>query len=176
MLINYLRQFFPDVETDDPVSYLSEAGDTVNALMYSFLYWPRLVELHGAVFLGLSGNDEEQIRERLSATTGRAIPDREELSWAEVVDSFNLFELGHLFSAVPVHSEDFDSLHRELGSILVKSWHARLVDTFPERKFSVRLVEADESMMEMRIEVKQVSPTLATPGGWDGRLRRVVID
>ncbi|WP_406114527.1 hypothetical protein [Kitasatospora purpeofusca] len=144
--------------------------------MYSFLYWPRLVEIHGAVFIGLSGNDEEEIRKRLTSTTGRAIPGRGEIPWAEVVDSFNLFELGHLFSAVPVHRDDFDPLHRELGSVLVKSWHARLVDEFPEREFSVRLMEADESMMEMRIEVKQVSPILSTPDGWDGRLRRVVID
>ncbi|MFD7019139.1 hypothetical protein [Streptomyces sp. NPDC059928] len=174
MLIKYLREMFPHVESEDPVSYVSEAGDAINALLYSLLYWPRLVEVHGAVFVALSGNDEVEIRERLSAPAGSAIPNWLSLSWPEVVDSYNIFEIGHLFQSVAAAAEDSDSLHHVLGGILVKSWSARLAEGYPERRFSVRLVEPDESMMELRIEVAQVSPALATPGGWNGQLRKVV--
>ena len=61
------RAFYPDVEADDPADYLGANRSAVDALACGWLYWPRLIEVHGAVFLAVNGNDEDYVTERLAA-------------------------------------------------------------------------------------------------------------
>jgi hypothetical protein len=168
-LIRQLQTTFPHVGSEDPVSYLSEVGDATHALVYAWLYWPKLVEIRGAVFFALSGNDESEISERLSSPVRDEGSERPVLTWKELVDSYNIFEIGHLFRSTLASAEDSDDLHRGLGGVLVRTWRARLNEEYPNRQFSVRLVEADESMMGIRIEVSQKAPELEIPRGWNDR-------
>jgi hypothetical protein len=170
-----LRESFPQVDSDDPVSYFGEAGNAVDAVMYGWLYWPDLVELHGAVFLALDGDDEADIAERLATPVANGHPDWPELSWVEAVDSFNIFEVEHLFGQWRGSVELYGDVHRELGRFLVHAWTARLVTAYQERRFTVILIDADD-LMGLRIEVSQRSPALVGPEGWDARRRGIITD
>ncbi|MFG2719603.1 hypothetical protein ACGFW5_15090 [Streptomyces sp. NPDC048416] len=170
-----LHKSFPYVDAEDPVSYFSDAGDATQALMYGWLYWPDLVEIHGAVFLALSGNDEAEIAQRLATPLADGHPEWPAMSWVQMVDSYNIFEIQHLFRQSRGPAEFFVDTHRILGSILVQAWQARLMASYPDRQFVVRMIEADASM-DLRIEVSQESPPLIPPRGWDGRRRGIIVD
>lgn len=163
---------FPEISLRDSPSYYSQIGDAAHALAYGWLYWPNLVELHGAVFLGLYGNDEAEILKRLTkpspASAGRA-----GMSWTSAVDSFNLFEILYLFQQELTPVSATSDVLMELGAFLAEAWHARLLVAYPDRVFAVQLLEVDEHMVS-RIEVSQVSPVLAEPDGWDP-VRRVIV-
>ncbi|GHF14826.1 hypothetical protein E5082_01905 [Streptomyces griseoluteus] len=166
-----LQQLYPEVGSSDPVAYVSELGDSVQALVYSRLFWPKLVEIEGAVFVALWGDDEEYISARLR--TPAASSNWAPMSWPQAVDSFNKFEVAHIFRQNRGSEEVVEDANRELASILVQVWKARLATSYPERKFSVRFVDGDETM-DSRVEVTQDHPPLATPKGWSDELRAIV--
>ncbi|TCC44622.1 hypothetical protein E0H75_34225 [Kribbella capetownensis] len=162
---------FPEVESEDPVEYFGEIGSAVDALVYGWLYWPKLVEQHGAVFLALNGDDEAYIAERLAAAIA-ASRDEPRGSWAEAVDSFNFFELEYLFGVRPATANVQEDVVQQLGSVLVETWSARLASAYPDRRFSVTLRLADESLMlATRVQVTQRTPALVPPAGWNARVR-----
>ncbi|UCM87964.1 hypothetical protein [Streptomyces marincola] len=166
-----LLRAFPGVGFLDPVAYASELGDSVQALVYSRLFWPKILQVEGAVFLGLWGADEQYIRERLrTPVSGRGWAP---MSWTGAVDSFNRFEVAHIFRQERGPAELVGAANRELGLILVQTWSARLAVACPERRFHVRFMEADETM-DSRIEVTQESPSLVAPQGWSDELRAIV--
>ena len=168
-----LREAYPEVTSDDPVSYFSETGDAAEALKYSWLYWPNTVLIQGAVFLTLNGDDNKEIVDRLAIPTAEGHPDWPAMPWARMVDSYNVFEIQHLFRRSRGPSEFSEEGHRELGRILVQTWQARLVAVYPERRFAVRMIEADDAM-DLRIAVSQESPRLASPEGWDENRRGII--
>ncbi|WP_051950661.1 hypothetical protein [Actinacidiphila yeochonensis] len=168
-----LRESFPEVDANDPVAYVSELGDTAQALAYSYLFWPRLMEFEGAVFLCLWGDDEAHIRERMvtPAPGGSRAP----LSWADAVDGYNYFELQEMFRMIRGTGENNEAAARELGAVLVESWRARLATAYPVRMFRVELVAPDESM-GWCVAVAQELPELVPPAGWNPRRRAITGD
>lgn len=165
-----LRAAFPEVDSDDPVSYYSQVGDVFQGLSYAWLFWPRLVFLHGAVFLALEGNDEANISGRLKTPYADGHPDWPRLAWSEAVNSYNSFEVDQLFRHWREPGERWADACVILGRILVETWSARLLQQYPGRTFSVKLVET-EAPAELWLEVRQVSPDLATPPSWNERRR-----
>ena len=166
-----LRDVYPEVDSADPVDYVAELGDSVQALMYSWLFWPDLVEFEGAVFVAIWGNDEQFISERIRNPSGgwRRSP----ISWKETVDSFNIFEVDHMFRQYRGSVEVAAEANSELGHVLVQAWNARLKMAYTTRSFRVRFVEADE-LMDSRIEVSQDYPSLVTPRGWNAEQRSIL--
>jgi hypothetical protein len=168
-----LHASFPEVDSLDPVSYVSELGDPVQALLYSRLFWPKLVEFRGAVFVALWGDDYEYIDHRMhSPAAGKDWPP---MSWADAVDSFNAFEVQHIFRQVRGPVEFYEEAHLQLGLILVQAWRARLAQEYPERQFSVEFINGDE-VMDSRMAVSQTYPSLIPPEGWSDEQRRIVGD
>jgi hypothetical protein len=165
-----LRAAFPDVGSDDPVAYFRDQGNVFQALSFAWLFWPKLVELHGAVFLALNGDDEAEISARLRSPLADAHANWPSMSWADAVDSYNWFEVDQLFLRWRGPRELVIDAEEELARKLVQTWRARLASGYPERNFSVTLALADESA-GLRIAVRQVSPRLEAPRGWDGRRR-----
>lgn len=168
-----LQYSYPGVGSADPVSYVSELGDSVQALVYSRLFWPKLVEFEGAVFVALWGDDEEYVAERLRTPASSA--NWTPMSWPKVVDSFNVFEVAHIFRQNRGPVEIVESANRELALILVQAWSARLKASYSQRRFSVRFIVADETMGS-RIEVSQEYPSLVTPQGWSDERRAILPD
>lgn len=167
---NLLHEAFPEVDADDPSGYFTELGDAAQALMYSWLFWPRLLEAHGAVFVALWDTDETEIPARLSRAVGDDQPDWPDTSWQEAVDSFNYFEVPYLFRHDRGSPELQEEVWRALGAVLVRTWTARLASEYPERRFAVSLVEPDDSI-SLRIKVTQ---ELVAPPGWSPRCRAVI--
>lgn len=166
-----LGEAFPEVDSTDPVEYVSELGDAVQAVLYSFLFWPKLVEFHGAVFVALWGDDEEYISQRLtSPVSGQSYPP---LGWTKVVESFNRFEVHQIFRQIRGSWEKSEETHRQLALVLVETWRARLGAAYPERSFRVWFQEGDEDMGS-RIEIAQEHPALQAPRGWSDEQRAIV--
>jgi hypothetical protein len=162
-----LREYFPFVGSDDPVSYFHRAGDAAEALKYSRLFWPELIEYCGAVFLALGENDRVEIVRCLAEFMGQERPEWRVRSWKDVVDSYNLIEIANLFDRIREPVGYAESVCRELGNTLMRAWRSRLLQEYPDRLFSVRLVEPEQDWPELRIEVKQEAPKLEVPPGWN---------
>lgn len=161
-----LKAAYPDVGSDDPVSYLEEETEAFRALDLSFLFWPRFINVYGAVFLALDGDDEKFIVERLTTPHPVRKSHTPDTSWVDAVDSFNWIELSQLFHNIRNPAEFLTEAHLEVGKILCQTWSAKLRQEYPDRGFSVCIAEADESV-EQRIEIKQLDPQLQTPDGWN---------
>lgn len=165
-----LRSAFPDVGLDDPVSYFGRRGDVFHALSFAWLFWPKLLELYGAVFLALDGDDENEIVERLATPFGDKHPEWPLMTWKDAVDSYNRFEVAHLFRVWLEPGNLVSDASEELAEFLIQTWQARLRQEYPERVFSVRVVEPDDST-ELSIEICQQSPHLEVPSGWNEQRR-----
>jgi hypothetical protein len=172
--VEVLQSSFPDVDAIDPVAFLSELSDPALALVHSGLFWPRFVEVHGALFVALYGDDEADIRSRIESLPHQTPPAVPPLSWTEMVDSFNTFEVQHLFRNWRGPAEVLSAACWRLGQTLVQAWSAKLAVYVPDRRFRVDLLSADDSG-EIRIVLSQESPELAVPAGWDASVRRVII-
>jgi hypothetical protein len=117
--------------TARPTSF-HQVGDAVEALKYAVLYWPKLIEFRGAVFLALSEGDETEIESRLTAPShGRQRSQQAPLSWQATVDSYNIFEVAHLFRQWHGLAELSEDVHRNLGEFLVCTWRSRLLEAYP---------------------------------------------
>lgn len=167
-----LREAFPEVSSNDPVTYFSRTGDVFHALSYAWLFWPRFLTLFDAVFLALNGDDEQDIVSRLTTPIYDKNTDTPLMSWQDSVDSYNRFEVTQLFRTWRGPGHLVDETAEVLGSILRNTWSAKLEKEYPQRTFEVRLVPADE-FMETSVEVVQISPRLKEPVKWDS-LRRFI--
>lgn len=166
-----LRAAFPEIESNDPVSYFSRNGDVFSALSYAWLFWPKILEVHGAVFMALDGYDKDEIVHRLS--TPIVDPHRSPpLSSAQVVDSYNTFEVAQLFRRWREPREHFVAANDQLANILVETWRSRLIDVFPGREFLAETLWPEEAE-ELTIRVRQLSPNLDSPQGWDSAGRYI---
>jgi hypothetical protein len=165
-----LQAAFPGVDSQDPVGFFGQIGDVFGALSYAYLFWPKLIEIHGAVFVAVTGDYEGQVRERLAVPAAQE--EARPLAWKEVVDSFNWFEISQLFGRWREPRDFTDDAYEGVGGFLVESWGAKLRLEFPDREFEVRLLEADEQH-ERRISVRQTSPPLLEPRGWDSGTRHI---
>lgn len=165
-----MRGAFSEADFDDPVSYFGRTSDVFDALSFAWLFWPKLVELQGAVFFALDGNDEQEIRKRLYTPFGDAHPEWPAMTWQNAVNSYNRFEVSQLFYVWREPSDLVSSASKELSHFLVQTWQARLRREYPERVFSVQVIEPDDST-ELSIEVFQQSPDLEVPDGWNEQWR-----
>ncbi len=95
-------------------------------------FWPKLVELQGAVFFALDGNDEQEIRKRLYTPFGDAHPEWPAMTWQNAVNSYNRFEVSQLFYVWREPSDLVSSASKELSHFLVQTWQARLRREYPD--------------------------------------------
>lgn len=161
-----LRAAFPEISATDPAGFLGEAGSSVDALLYGAMYWPEVFEYAGAVFVGMWGDDRAETVRRLTSPQDNVAP----LSWVDSVNSFNIFEVHYFFRAVGMSDELDRDAEFAFAQILVESWNARLLQSFPARRFKVDFWPADEQY-EARISVIQLSPDVEQPANWDPQRR-----
>ncbi|GAA3873993.1 hypothetical protein GCM10022243_43930 [Saccharothrix violaceirubra] len=173
--LQIFRRSFPDVDVEfrHPASYVAETADAVAALLYSYLFWPDLVECYGAVFIAINGNEDSDLEERIRRPVGDGHEDWPELSWAAFVESYNMYEVPHLFRMLRGPAEVYEPSHAALGAVLREAWEARLAAAYPDRCFGVDLLEGNGSVA-LRLVVRQKSPELVAPEGYDPRRRGVI--
>jgi hypothetical protein len=165
-----LKAAFPELESTDPVGAFGQLGDLFHALSYAWLYWPKAIEIHGAVFIALDGGDEAEIRRRLGVPYGDEHPNWPPMSWSDAVESYNRVEIEQLFRVWHGPAELVGEAALVLGEFLRETWRHRLADLFPDRSFSVEL-KADLESDGPWIQVRQTRPELVQPQGWDAKRR-----
>jgi hypothetical protein len=112
--------------------FLGAFGSPVEAIAYAKLFWPDCVEVDGMVLRSDVVEDEMDVlrlREVLQKWNG-------DISKTEC--SFNLIEIPcGVFGKRS--GESSDALDEQLARILAEMWHARLIQKYPNRIFSVIL-------------------------------------
>ncbi|MEU8964873.1 hypothetical protein AB0C89_24645 [Streptomyces sp. NPDC048491] len=134
------------------------------ALALGRLFWPDLETVGGAVFVILHDGDARQVENRISARECSAVRN---MDWGAFVESFNRFEVRHLFRAWPGFPEVLSQAEFLLAETLVETWSAKLAASFVDREFSVS-IEEPVSEEGPCVLVSQTSPALVAPAGWAG--------
>jgi hypothetical protein len=88
------------------------------------------------------------------------------------IDSYNWFEVGHLFNRWQEPANLVEEAERALAALLADAWSHRLATRFPRRSFAVTVEDAS-SEESLGISIRQVSPRLLTPAGWNPKRRYV---
>lgn len=154
-----LAAAYPDAEPDSPSAYYTSEGDLLQALMYSDLFWPPCFIVDGAVFLAVGATTPQWVQEGLERRALMSASERG--SWSTFVDSFNWFEVSHLFGRIRGPQDQMDDALDLLASILQEAWSARLKQLFPERTFEVRI--NDDGPEAFNVSVTQMAPELREP-------------
>jgi hypothetical protein len=115
-------------------------GGSAGALLYAALFVPELVEVEGCVFLKDLGVKPAGGWDEVAAGTRAARAESPE-RLRRYVDSFNWVELPHLFAS----RDGSDGEDELLAEVLAQAWRGRLKDLFPDRRFKVRVIPAEET-------------------------------
>lgn len=145
-----LRERYREHDTSNfnVLDFVGAFGSPFEALAYSRLFWPDFVEINDMVFLKETIENDDD-RERLRKAHERYGGDRRMTE-----ESFNLVEVpSTLFG--PRLGETTEVEDRWLAERLVEMWRARLHALFPDKRFTVRLVDPEESGGEVGIVFHQ---------------------
>lgn len=159
-----LRSVYPDVDQSGSVGHFEKVSNLYEALALGRIFWSDVAVIHGAVFVILRENDAREIESRMSARVAAVAG---AVNWDLFVDSFNRFEVRHLFLCWPGDREISGEAEFLLAELLVETWSARLKNKFPDREFSVS-IEDPVGEEGPCVLISQVNPELAPPEGWMG--------
>jgi hypothetical protein len=149
VLIDHLKEFHAKADTNNfnVLDFVSAFGNPLEALAYSYLFWPDFVEFEGMIFLKALIEDEEdrsQIRRALAR-----FPTRK-----EVEQSFNQFVIpDSFFSRGLPTTTDEETLC--LAQRIAEMWEARLARLFPSKKCVVEVQSPEETNEGLTIVVYQ---------------------
>ena len=117
------------------MDFIYALGSPVDALLYSRLFWPDLVEIEGAILLRDCVEAEDDVA-RVRASVRERGP-------AETEKAFNLREFSDLFGNELAGIEDHEA--ELLLTRLAEMWSGRLKAQRPEHRFAVEVVSTDET-------------------------------
>jgi hypothetical protein len=132
-LISHLKELHAKADTSnfEVLDFVSAFGNPLDALAYSYLFWPDFVEFEGMIFHQSCIEDGEAryaIRAALSKVSSRK----------EVEQSFNQFLIPNAFFAAGL-STMTEEENMYLAERLVEIWKIRLAVLFPSKKCIVEL-------------------------------------
>lgn len=139
VLVDHLKEVHAKADTRNfnVLDFVSAFGSPLDALAYSYLFWPDFVEFEGMIFLKTLIEDEEdlsQIRRALAKFRTRK----------EVEESFNRFVVpDSFFSAGLSTASDEENIC--LSQRIAEMWEARLARLFPNKKFIVEVQPQEET-------------------------------
>ena len=152
-LVRRLRELNPELDTTnfDMLDFVAALGSTLDALMYSRLFWPEFVEIEGMVFLKESMEDEDD-RRRLADALERYGGDR-----TRTEQSFNLVEVpSDLFTMRKGDTTEEEA--RWLAQRLAQVWLACLRYRYPGRDFVMEVLDPEETGGEVGVIFYQRRP------------------
>jgi hypothetical protein len=136
-LIRTLRRRFADRDTTGfrPLDFVYAEGSPVEALLYSSLFWPALVEVDGAILLRAAVEDDDELA-RIRAVVRERGP-------VEAERRFNMWEFSDLFGS---GLGDIDDGQAELlMTRLAEMWRSRLHAQFPGRRFALEVLAPEDT-------------------------------
>jgi hypothetical protein len=136
-LIRTLRRRSSDRDTTGfkPLDFIYAEGSPVDALLYSSLFWPELLEVDGAILLRVTVEDDEDLA-RIRAVVRERGP-------VETERRFNLWEFSDLFGngLADIGDEEAELLMTRL----VEMWRFRLLAQFPQRRFALEVLAPEDT-------------------------------
>jgi len=149
ILIDHLKEFHSTEDTSNfnLLDFLSAFGSPLQALNYSYLFWPDFVEFEDMIFHQCVIEDEQD-RSRIRAARVKLSTRR------EVEESFNQFLIPNdFFAAGQSTTTEEENLH--LARRMTEMWRAQLARLVPTRKCVVKLQLPDENQEGPTIVVYQ---------------------
>ena len=127
-----------DSNHQDIEDYLHIIGKPIDAIIYSCIFCPELIELNDSILLQYNLRTEE-VKQRFASfsNSNKCKPELEK--------SFNLIEIPYLFSDLQNFSDDEIVA---LAEIIQMSWSAWLKFKYPGRIFVVKTYQANEETGE----------------------------
>jgi hypothetical protein len=149
LLIEHLKEFHAksDTRNFDVLDFVSAFGSPLEALAYSYLFWPDFIEFEGMIFHQSCIEDEEDrsdIRAALSKFSSRK----------EVEQSFNQFLVPDGFFANGLSTTNEEE-NIYLAERIAEVWKVRLAQLFPTKKCAVEVQSAEETQEGPTIVVYQ---------------------
>jgi hypothetical protein len=139
LLIEHLKEFHAKAKTTnfDVLDFVSAFGNPLEALAYSYLFWPDFIEFEGMIFHQSCIQDEEDRAEIRAAVS--EFPSRK-----EVEESFNQFLVPEAFfnSGLPTTTDEENIW---LAERIAEVWRARLAKLYPSKKCVVEVQSAEET-------------------------------
>jgi hypothetical protein len=115
--------------------WLHAVGKASEALLYSILFMPELIEVGGSILLAW-GVPDEASKKRFLDALGEGSKSREELE-----ASFNFIEVGYLFDAPGRDTSDEEDVL--LAELIRDAWNGWLNTSYPDRRFMVEVLPED---------------------------------
>lgn len=145
-LIRHLRVFYSGQDTTNfnVRDFIYAYGSPLLAIMYSRLFWPEYIEINDMVFLKERIEDEED-RQSLMKAFDSYGGDRQKTEQA-----FNLTEIpSDVFGKLM--GETAEEEDRHFAERLAEMWRCRLQIIYPERRFTVEVLEPEETGGEIGV-------------------------
>jgi hypothetical protein len=124
------------IEPWERADYLHAHGNFSDALLYSVLFVPEFIEVEGCVFLKEIGVEPQGGKKELAAGIHQARA-RSTEALKRYVDSFNWVEVPYLINNQTASDAEIEVL----AELIMQTWLARLNDAFPDRRFTVRILD-----------------------------------
>lgn len=153
-----LRRIFPDVDPPQGLGMFAQIADITTGLALGALYWPKFSIVRGAVFITFSDRGALALEARIAGQWDKLAASRA-MTWDKFVDSYNRFEVRHLFLNWPEPARFLHESEDALARILVSTWSAKLEQDFPDRSFLV-MVEDPIGEEGSCVLVTQTDPPL----------------
>jgi hypothetical protein len=150
-LLQTLQRRHPDQDTTgfSLFDFIHALGSPLDALLYSALFWPELVEVDGAIL------SSDAIEDEADLVRIRAIV--RERGAVETEKRFNLREFSDLFGNGLAEIDDRQA--EALLGRLAEMWRGRLAARFPGRRFAVDVWQPDETGGDIGIVFYQAEPS-----------------
>lgn len=118
-------------------------ADPAQVLLAYTVFNPEFTEVNGEPVLGpLSDLQVESIEELMGTSSA-----------SDVLDSFRWLEVPYLFNDRSRLSEIQDNL---LANLMVVSWKSKLISEYPDRKWNVRILSANETGSVVAVGFKEI--------------------
>lgn len=134
----FLRKHFPTAENGfSSTDFIHCFGRASDALLYSLLYMPELIEVNGSILLAWNVPDE---KEKLRFVSGLK---NTNMARQELESSFNFVEIGYIFDATGRDTSDEED--QILANLLADAWRGYLGVRYPGRTFVVEVLLPDQT-------------------------------
>ena len=136
-LIRTLQRRFSDRDTTGfrLRDFIYAEGSPVDALLYSSLFWPELLEVDGAILLRATVEDDDGLA-RIRAVVRERGP-------VETERRFNLWDFSDLFGngLADINDDEAELLMTRLAEM----WRCRLHAQFPDRRFALEVLTPEDT-------------------------------
>jgi hypothetical protein len=132
-LLDIFRKHFGNRLNFSEDDYLYSCGKGVDALLYSVIFMPELIEIKSRVFMKGNIYDKSKVLNALNSSE----------TAKEVEISFNYVEVGYIFSTSGRDTSDDEDVI--LAYRIRDSWDGWLKVKYPDRKFVVTVISHEET-------------------------------